>query len=296
MRLNEVNSKLNEMMEWANEGVRPPGYMIDLYNKIGKLPLRMGTALFFLTGIDTIKVAMFASRGKTDAAIQVLYNYRFRPWRLVWGLGDHLWQGAFNCRSVRSRGKFTREAVHFLLESISKSEKSNSNGMVTAVSIGAGSGSQMLQGVANNKLNGNGVRLILVDNDGRALERGRVNARNLGVEDLIETRELSIGYFLKTAEKCSVDLVEVVGLTDYFNDSKFSRYLEGIYNVLKDDGVFIGANISSKEEWDYAHNVACWPNMYYRSQESIIESLEGVGFKEVWTAQCGLYTFWIAQK
>lgn len=289
--IENIRDSLEEMMASATEKVRPPNYMIKFYNSVSYLPLKLGTIIFLLTAIDTGRVSFRAMQNKTDAAIQVIYEYRFRPWRLFWAMGDHLWLMSYNCRSVRSRGLFTRNAISFLLGNIAKNEKK-----VLVASIGSGSGSQMLQGIADNNFKTNGLHLLLVDNDVRALERGRINARHLDIEDLITTKEASVGRYLKEAEKESVNLVEMVGLTDYFDDERFNRYLEGIYDIMQDDGFFLGANISSEEEAQYAHGVACWPKMYYRSEESIIKDLKKAGFGKLWTKECGLYTFWIAQK
>jgi SAM-dependent methyltransferase len=289
--LYEIRGILEGLLEESVKDVKPPSYMIKFYNFIGSLPLKIGVVIFLLTGIDTIKVAVKAMQSRTDAAIQVLYHYQFRPWRLWWGLGDHLWQMAYNCRSVRSRGVFTRKAIKFLLQVMSKRKEK-----IRVASLGSGSGSQMLQGIAENNLKINELHLSLVDNDFRALELGRKNARNLGIEDLIDTHETSIGRFLKKTEGESLDLIEKVGLSDYFDDTKLQRYLLEIYRTLSSGGYFLGANISSKEEAPYAHNVACWPQMFYREKSSIVELLQTVGFEKIWTGECGLYTFWIVQK
>ncbi len=293
--IKEMSVEFDNLLKEATEGVKPPDYMIRLYNFIGKIPLKLGVVIFLLTGIDTIKVATRALRKRTDAAIQVLYDYKFRPWRLIWGIGDHFWQMSYNCRSVRARGIFTREAIKILLRAASKNEVAK----IDVVSLGSGSGSQMLQGIADNNFSSDNIYLTLVDNDFRALEMGRINARKLNIEDLIDTREISVGRFLREKKPESTDLFEMVGLTDYFNNDRFSRYLEDIYKALKKGGFFIGANISSEEEAIYAHGVACWPQMYYRGKVRIQRFLNMAGFTDIsnmWISKCGLYTFWIVQK
>lgn len=287
-----LEERLDKLLATATKGVRPPEYMIGFYNLVGKIPFKLGVVIFLLTGIDTVRVAWNAVRGRTDAAIQVLYSYRFWRKRLLlgllwWCLGDHLWQMSYNCRSVRARGIFTRESIKLLLEGMDNSS--------TVVSLGSGSASQMLQGVADNQVNSK-VSLILVDNDFCALETGRKNARRLGIEDLIDFQETTVGKFLKEAEAASIDLIEMVGLADYFSEDKFQLYLREIYRGLIEGGLFLGANISSKEEASYAHGVACWPKMYYRSKKELSVSLEAAGFHKTWTGQCGLYTVWLAQK
>lgn len=289
----DFDRMFDRMLEKATESVRPPSFMIKFYNFIAHIPFRIGTLIFLLTAIDTVRVAVNAMRNRTDAALQVIYQYHFRPWRLFWGLGDHFWQMSYNCRSVRARGIFTREAMSYLLRNVVTKKN-----RIIVVSLGSGSANQILQGVANTHLSSNEIYLILIDNDIRVLEAGRRNARRLGVENLIDSHEETVGTFLKKQPFNSVDFVEMVGLSDYFDDNRFSSYLIDIYGLLKKDSFFLGANISSKEEAAYAHGVACWPNMYYREKEEIIKKLKEAGFKDnkIWTGDCGLYTFWIAQK
>jgi len=241
--LEDITNHLNTVLAAATKNARPPDCMIRFYNGMGHIPWKIGTAVALLTAIDTIKVFAGAISNRTDAAIQVIYQYRVRPWRLLWGLGDHLWQTSYNCRSVRSRGIFTRQAVSFLL---GESQGGN-QAKVTLVSLGSGSASQMLHGIVDNHHNSSDIHLILVDNDSEALERGRKNARSLGIEDIIDSRETTVGRFLEQVEPDSVGLIEMVGLTDYFDDGKFHRYLHGIYSALRRGGYFLGSNISSRE-------------------------------------------------
>jgi hypothetical protein len=292
--LEGVTDNFNMLLAAATKTVRPPNYMIRFYNTMGRIPCRIGTLIYLLTAIDTIRVTTRTLRNETDTALQVLYQYKSRPWRLVWGLGDHLWQMSYNCRSVRSRGMFTRQAISFLLDERKREERVK----LTVVSLGSGSASQMLHGVADNYHNNSEIQLILIDNDSEVLERGRRNARSLGIEDIIDSRETTVGRFLGEVEPASVELIEMVGLTDYFDDQRFHHYLHGIYNALTKGGYFLGSNISSIEEADYAHKVACWPQMYYRPKEEIVESVEKAGFKKgkIWAGDCGLYTVWIVQK
>ena len=284
-----VDRAFDEILEQATQSVRPPEFMIKFYNFMARIPLRIGVLIFLLTAIDTVQVALNAMRNRTDAALQVIYQYKVRPWRLFWGLGDHVWQSSYNCRSVRARGIFTREAIEYLLEKVVGSS-------LTIASLGSGSASQILQGVSDNNSRGNEIRLILVDNDLRALEVGRRNAQDLGIEDLVDSREVTVGKFLKSQPADSLDLVEMVGLADYFDDDRFSSYLHDIYRSLKKNGCFLGANITSEEEAPFAHKIACWPRMHYREKEEIKNQLEEAGFKNFWTGNCGLYTVWVAQK
>lgn len=290
---------LNKLLKKATLKVRPSKRMIAFYNAIGKLPLRIGTSLLILTSIDTIKIITHGIRKRTDSAIQVIYQHRFRPWRLFWAIGDCLWQGSYNCRSVRARGKFVQEAVKFLLGNFAQKLTSfdNSNHKLTVVSLGSGSASQLLRGVMDNGLNINNIKVVLVDYDPRALDVGRRNVCQLGLEGVVEFQQMMIGRFLqKEVASMSVNFFEMVGLADYFKNRQLQKYINKIYTALAPEGLFLGSNISSKEEMFYAHNASCWPKMYYRSSTKIKAMLEEAGFEEIWIRTCGLYVVWVAQK
>jgi len=291
---------LNKLLKKATLKVRPSRGMIAFYNTIGRLPLKIGTFLLLLTSLDTIKIITQTGIFKrTDSAIQIIYQHRFRPWRLFWGIGDWLWQGSYNCRSVRARGKFVQEAVKFLLGDFAqKSISFNSNNhKLTIVSLGSGSASQLLHGVTDNGLNINNIKIVLVDYDPRALDVGRRNVCRLGLQGAVEFQQMIIGRFLRqVVAPVSVNFFEMVGLADYFKDRQLQRYMNEIYTALAARGLFLGSNISSKEEIFYAHSAACWPKMYYRSSTKIKTMLEKAGFEEIWIKTCGLYVVWVAQK
>lgn len=299
MKVKEKDSlikKLDKLIKEASQKAWPSEKMIRFYNFIGRLPFRLGTALLILTSIDAIKIVFLAGiLNRTDAALQVIYNYKFKPWRLLWALGDSLWQGSCNCRSVRARGQFVQDAVQILLAHVIQVDNSRDRKIV--VSLGSGSASKLLQGIVNNGFDKSKLKIFLVDRNPQELKIGYKNAKRLGLEKVVEFQEMTISRFLKKiASSKSVDLFEMVGMADYFKDRHFRRYLESIYDKLKPGGIFLGANISSKKEIQYAHGAACWPEMYYRSRERITRDLEEVGFEKVWTEEAGLYTVWVAQK
>ncbi len=291
-----LGAELDSLLLQATFDVRPSNYAIRFYNAVGRLPLRLGAVLMLSTSLDGLRVVWQAGiRKRTDAALQVLYTYRLRPWRLLWAVGDHLWQSSFNTRSVRSRGRFVQTAVASLLGRLAAQRAcSGAREQITAASLGSGSACQFLAGAAANGFGEGEIALFLVDRDPRALCEANQNAQAAGLEGAVQTREASIGAFLDTTS--NLDLVEMVGLADYFQDEQLQKYLCRIASALTTEGFFLGANISSREEMYYAHGAACWPAMQYRTTQELISRLKQAGFSRIWTGGCGLYTVWVAQK
>lgn len=259
-----------------------PGKMAAVYQIVGKLRA-LGSLLLLLTSIDAWLVIYFAGvQKRTDKAIQVIYDYQLRLERLIFALGDALWQGSKNTRSVRARGIFVTEFF---------SRIATMNKWMNVASLGSGSARPLLKGLVGNDSFGGKVHLV--DTDARSLGAGEEYALAHGI--CTELHEERADAFLRQIKAGSIDIFEVVGLLDYFKDATFRMYAKKIFHALSPGGIFVGANISSREEYDYAHYVARWPRMYYRDERHILAVLEGQGFR-VWTGQCGLYTVWVAQK
>lgn len=278
----DLGAMLDSLIEKATIDVRPSDRMLKFYNAVGRLPLHLGTALMALTSGDSRKVIWYAGvQERTDAALQVIYDYQPRP--------VDIWQLSYNCRSVRARGKFVQGAVRSFLKELRGSEAWPK---LVAVSLGSGSATQFLRAVAENGFGPGEVKVILVDRDPRAIRAAEENAKAINLE--VEARLETLGQFLDDW-KGEIHLVEMVGLADYFADHQLTRYFRGIFKALVPGGIFLGANISSDEEKDFAHGAACWPFMHYRPATELEELLEQTGFDALWTGKCGLYTVWAAK-
>lgn len=288
--------RLDEILTDATKGVWPSPRMLAFYNWVGSWPFHLGTILMLLASPDSAQVIYLAGvKGRTDAALQVLYRYHFRWWRLWWGLGDALFLNAANARSVRSRGRFVRMTASYLLRELATA---NGHNILRLVSLGSGSASQLLQGAADNGFGEAQVRVVLVDRDPRALKAGVANAIRMGVANAVTICKKTIGEYLRESATAWAHVIEMVGLADYFDNERLQEYLDGIYRAMIAGGYFLGANISSKAEFAYAHGAACWPKMFYRTREELVAMLVKAGFKEdnIWTRMCGLYVVWVAQK
>jgi SAM-dependent methyltransferase len=287
-----ARNELDDLLEGATRDVRPSDKKLVFYNMVGRAGY-IGTLLTLLTSPDAIRVIGAAWLGRTDAALQVIYDHKPR-WYTPF---DNLWQGCYNCRSVRARGDFVRSAVRFLIKSLVEQQLFVDGSLedIVVVSLGSGSASQLLQGIKDSTISN--LRIVMVDRDAKALDAGQKNVQRLGLMKYpVEYRRTTIGSFLRSIDPETIDLVEMVGLADYFKERRLEQHFKGIYRALAPGGVFLGANISSDEEAAFAHGAIRWPKMFYRSRESLLETLNHADFEEVWTGQCGLYTVWASQK
>lgn len=86
-------------------------------------------------------------------------------------------------------------------------------------------------------------------------------------------------FFLNLQDKENkFDIVEMVGLLDYFDDERAVRTFKSIKNHLDKKGLFITANIDDNDERPFITNLVGWP-MIYRSGEELSDLLIKSGFK-----------------
>jgi SAM-dependent methyltransferase len=126
------------------------------------------------------------------------------------------------------------------------------------------------------------VSAVFVDKNPHAIDYSRKLAEEL-IGDTTQVRWVidSIGNFL-AREATSYDLVEMVGLLDYFDDAKTITTASGIFRILKSDGIFITANIKDNPERPFVTKAIGW-DMIYRTPEEFARLVVAAGFKETAT-------------
>ena len=74
------------------------------------------------------------------------------------------------------------------------------------------------------------------------------------------------------------NIVEMVGLLDYFDDEKILETFQTIYNNLEEGGVLITANVIDNKERPFLERVVGW-NMIYSTPEDFIRIANEAGFR-----------------
>src|SRR3989344_5844591 len=92
---------------------------------------------------------------------------------------------------------------------------------------------------------------------------------------IIET--VRVGHYLKSSPKDRFDVIEIVGLLDYFIDDKVVETFRGINELLQDGGIMIASNVNHNSEEKFITKVIDWP-MIYRTSEELAELANKAGF------------------
>jgi SAM-dependent methyltransferase len=215
----------------------------------------------------------------THRALEVLYHsgHPHRNQSLKSKLFHSIWFNTINSKAVRNRLQLVRREVTTALR-----RRTDRGEPVLVLSVAAGSARAVLESMAALGPKKKLVSAVFVDKNPHAIDYSRKLAEEL-IGDTTQVRWVidSIGNFL-AREATSYDLVEMVGLLDYFDDAKTITTASGIFRILKSDGIFITANIKDNPERPFVTKAIGW-DMIYRTPEEFARLVVAAGFKETAT-------------
>lgn len=232
----------------------------------------------------TRTVKVHASKWRS---MDALYNYyeRYYPNRhSISSLTDLLWVGRFgNAKAVRNRFRIVRRWVTASLLELGRKQEEP----IRVVSIACGSAQAVIEGVSEAIRQGVLVQVLLIDQDQESLDYALDLARQAGVAELVKVTKMNVFRAGSRLKSFAPDIVEMVGLADYFDDKTLTRYLTQIRENVPDGARFITANIVDspklfhKVEKAFLHTVADWPPMIYRTPSGFARVVADAGFSNV---------------
>jgi len=215
-------------------------------------------------------------------ALEVMYGrYRRNLFSrgLMQGFADLFWHHFVSQpKGVRNRLKIVEDNLDKEISRILNEKKDKEINIVT---IGGGSARGIVE-VLNKyseELKNWKVLVINLDKSLKAIELGKELAKEFKLYNNFKwITDLAQNVKLYVADN-SVDVVEMVGLLDYFRDEKSVETFEKIYDILKEDGLFMVGNIVPNKEQPFISRLG-WPKMYYREPSDLSRLLTGSGFSE----------------
>jgi len=207
----------------------------------------------------------------TYKALEVIYTYSERYTKGEISITDFFW-GSFlsNSRAVRNRLKLVKRELLTAIKEV-KERKSQ----VNLMSLGSGSSRTVIEILA--QLNGLfSVRVKSIDISRRAINFSRELAATYNVNQIEWYRDYAQN-LEKYCNDFQPDIVEMVGLLDYYPDEQAIDLLKKIYKVLSPGGWLITCNIRSNIERPFVTKAINWP-MIYRSPQGLANILIEVGF------------------
>jgi hypothetical protein len=212
-------------------------------------------------------------------ALEILYKKGIKEHtqNLFSSISHAVWFNTSNSKAARNRLKLVKRELERACKIIVNKSKS-----LNIVSIAAGSARAVLETIYKLDIpDGFSINLTFIDKNPSALHYSKEIYQELGLNDRVnikaEWKEDTVNGFLNgTQEK--FDIVEMVGLMDYFSDEKALQIFQKIENILNSPGFFITANINANNEMKFVTKAIGWP-MIYRKAEEIAFLVEQSGFE-----------------
>lgn len=221
-------------------------------------------------------------KGGSAHALEPLYTIHERKQEIfkegiLHGILTLFWHNILSQpKAIRNRLKI----VKIILREAIK-EKINFKKELKILSIGGGSCLAIMQAFndlilkENFNYENNIIQLYNLDKHCDVVKLTRKNADKYNLNFIkvigIEQSARNI-YSLNLSEK--FDIIEIVGLLDYFNQDETVNLLNYAFNNMLDEkGVLIWGNIRPHNEMKFLKSIG-WPNMFYRDLPQIINILK----------------------
>ena len=214
-------------------------------------------------------------------ALEVMYTRyqrRLLARGLFQGIADFFWHHIISqLKAVRNRLEIVEESLEAeLTKKISNGEKE-----IKILTVGGGSCRAIIHTASRllQKYSGVKIEITNIDKDPKVIKLGQQIAETFNVAESFNWINGNASKISELVPENSVDIVEMVGLMDYFNQDKAVNILGQIHNTLKDGGFLIIANIQPNSEMKFVKNVG-WLDMYYRTREDFSKIIHGAGFSK----------------
>ncbi len=195
-----------------------------------------------------------------------------------------IWVGARDGAGVRTRATCAMQEV---TEHLSETRK-NGEPIITA-SLACGAASPVFELMKNLKAEGITVeKAILADMDPMALasayslaEREGVSGEvSLKLENLVDMETLGARDLTEFIEPNSVDVVDLLGLFEYFPQPLAVSLLKEVKKIMKPGGIIVFGNMLDKRpQQTFFSDVSLWPSLEQRSLRELFEIMDESGLE-----------------
>jgi len=216
----------------------------------------------------------------TTHALEIMYtrhNRNLFARGFCYGLGNLFWHYLISqSKAARNRLKIVEEMLEKEILSLCKNKKKN----ITILSIGGGSCRAVIETIAriSGKFPDCNIKAINIDKSKRAIELGKKIAEENNVSGKLKWINSTASKLDLFVASEAIDIIEMVGLLDYFPHEKAVNIFKKVKKCLKNSGLFITGNVYPNREMSFISKIN-WPDMYYRNEKDIKKILSESGFQ-----------------
>jgi len=220
---------------------------------------------------DAKKVVSSAASAQ---AVEIVYTFRERQKNGQTKAMDNFWfDFLLNTRALRNRMILVKRIIASLIQKVSENKEA-----VNILSLGCGSTRAVLEVVASLSRSKN-IFLKLIDINRSAIRISKNLAHSLNLD--INKISWEIGKAECVQNYCCdfhPDIVEVVGLLDYFPTERAVNLISLVKEVIAPNGWLICGNIIPNLESKFVQKGIGWPIMIYRKPNELREVVAKGGF------------------
>lgn len=255
-----------ETHNWIIKVLRAP---IMLFLNI--LPARIGRAIFLAFSGENGDTRVVCQTVTTYKALEVMYTYPNRRARGETNLSDSFWESFLsNARAIRNRLLLVKGEVKEVIKKAGQRKN-----IVNLLSLGSGSARAIFE-VAEMLNEQPRVRIKLIDMSRNAIEFSKELARKYNINHVEWHRDYAQN-LERYCKNFHPDVVEMVGLLDYYPHEYAVDLVAKIYKVLSPGGWLVTCNIRRNFESPFVTKSINWP-LIYRSPKELADILLKAGF------------------
>lgn len=234
----------------------------------------------------------------THVALEALYNKGEHGGKdgFLETFFKKIWFNTNNAKAVRNRLKAVKKEVSNISQDLINNKKD-----LFIFSIASGSARAVIESIANIYVpEDRKITISFLDKNPYAVEYSKEKVAQIHFDN-----NFKFNWHVDTANnfnkycKNKPNIIEMVGLLDYFDDEKALKIFKNIYENLDNEGFFITANIDDNKERPFVTNFIDW-NMVYRNIDELKELALKAGFEEknikVFYEPLKIHTILVAKK
>lgn len=207
-------------------------------------------------------------------ALHLLYNHPFDDPRDVSDVFDNFLLASPNAQAVRNRRKIAVTQIYRSALALKKPK-------VRMFAIAAGSAQSELEAMRLLGEQGIQMECLMIDKEQHACDYALRMAGQSGLAEQFRAERALAGdkTFWRLLRDYQPDMVEMLGLLDYLDDSFAAKLICKIRLVLPPTGTFLTCNVCPNPERHFLKHVIDW-DMKYRTGNDLRELMLAAGFEE----------------
>lgn len=215
----------------------------------------------------------------THKALEILYGHSKAKLSgsITQRFFKKVWLSTNNSKAVRNRLKLVKRELNLQIRNL----LNKSRPTIRIVSVASGSSRAIIETVEKIDFGKNcDLMVTFVDKNQEAVLYSKNLAAKSKYLEKFKWSHDSAGNFFRSQDLShKFNIVEMVGLIDYFSDEKATKIFTQIYNSLEVGGALITANIADNSERPFVSKAVGW-KMIYRTDKELAALLCRSGFSE----------------